>query len=357
MAKQCNRRTFLDGTIKGVGAAAALAVAPRLARGQAAPGAPAPPAEPEPAPPAASPAAKAPAPGWLKVPGKVIQVRNPAAMKSMRKPNAEVVAGMVDEAVKRLAGESDLKAAWSRFVSADDKVEIKVNCLGKRYNSTNQETVQAIMAGLELVGIPKDHIFIYDMYGGHLRLSRQPLFRPDGKRVGFADQWGYERKPITHGAGKSKLAKILGRVTAVINVPVMKTHSLCKITGALKNMTHGHVHNPSRFHKGGCVPGIPEIYSLPEVGGKVRLSIMDGLRLLYHGGPQDSPKHRIVHNTIYAATDPVALDTILLERIQAARKEGKKRALATPVHLAAAAKAGLGEADRAKIVLEEVNQA
>lgn len=349
MAKQCNRRAFLDGAIKGVGAAAALAAVPRLARGQAPPAAAAPAA----AEPAAAPAAAAPAPGWLKAPGRVVQVRNPAAMKSMKKPDEAAVQAMVDEAVRRIAGESDLKAAWARFVAPTDTVEIKVNCLGKRYNSTNEETVKAIIAGLLLVGVPRDQILIYDMYGGHLRMSRQPLFKPDGKLVGFADQWGYEDTPTEHGAGKSKLAKILGRVSAVINVPVMKSHALSGITGALKNMTHGHVHNPSRFHKGGCVPGIPEIYALPQIQGKVRLSIMDGLRLLYDGGPQDSPKHRIVHNTIYAATDPVALDTILLERIQAARKEGRKRALETPAHLAAAAALGLGEADRAKIELIE----
>ncbi len=296
-------------------------------------------------------------PNWFSKPGRVVRVHHPGAMETMKKPNAEVVASMVERAVMELTGAKDPASAWKQFVGPKDVVEIKINCLGKRYNSTNAETVQAIITGLVSAGVDRNEIYIYDMYGSHMRSTREKLFRPDGKRVGFAEQWGYDRNATKHGAGKSKFAAILGKVTAVINVPVMKSHSLSQVTGALKNMTHGHVHNPSRFHRNGCVPGIPEIYAHPKIVGKVRLTIMDGLRLLYHGGPQDSPRHRIIQNHIYASTDPVALDRILFERIQEARKEHKKRPLEEPAFLAPAQELGLGVADRSKIDLVEVDLA
>jgi len=344
-----DRRSFLSTTAKGLGAAALLAAGVRPAAAE--PGAPA-----APAPPVAPAAPAAPGRAFFQAPGRVVQVEHGGAMESMTRPKDEVVQQMVEQALMKLTGAADPQKAWAEFVVPADVVEIKINTLGKRHNSSNAATVQAILNGLKSAGVKPEAIFIYDMYGSHMRSTRDALLRPDGKQVGFSEQWGYGER-VEHGAGKSRFASILERVTAVINVPVMKTHALSGITGALKNMTHGHVDNPSRFHKDGCVPGIPEIYAYPLIKDKVRVSIMDGLRLLYHGGPQDSPKHRILHNRIYAATDPVALDTILLERIQAARKEGKMKALDLPAFLAAAAKLGLGEADRAKIRLDELKLA
>lgn len=340
-----NRRDFLSTTAQGIGAAAVLGAGARLALAEE---------KPSPAQPKEAAEQGARTSSFLCLPGKVVQVHHPAAMKSMKKPDEELVGRMVDRAVIELSGRSDLAEAWTRFISPDDVVEIKINCLGKRYNSTNAQTVQAIIRGLRSIGIKPESIFIYDMYGSHMRSTRQKLLRPDGKQVGYAEQWGYEKTKTRHEAGKSRFASILGRVTAVVNVPVMKHHDLSGVTGALKNMSHGHVHNPSRFHRNGCLPGIPEIYAHPKIRDKVRLCIMDGLRLLYHGGPQDSPKHRIVQGRIYASTDPVALDTLLLERVQEARKKGRKRALKEPGFLAAATQLGLGINDRGKIELEEI---
>ncbi|MDY0061071.1 MAG: DUF362 domain-containing protein [Myxococcota bacterium] len=342
--KGVSRRVFLTTAASGVGAAALLATGGvALAAGTPAPAAPAP------APPAAPAAGKI----WPSQPGRIVAVHHAGAMEKMEKPRLDVVGQMVDRGLLEFTGKSDLAAAWSQFVEPADVVEIKINCLGQRHNSSNAETVQAILRGLQAAGVKRENILIYDLYGGHLRSTRESLFRPDGKLVGYGEQWGYNEETLRLGGVKTNLAKILDRVTAVINVPVMKSHDNSQVTGALKNMTHGHVKNPGGFHKNNCA-GIPHVYSHPKIKDKVRLNIMDGLRLLYHGGPQDSPKHKLIHNTLYFATDPVALDSMLFDVIQDHRKKYKVRPLIVPSYLPTAEQMGLGVFDRAKIQITPI---
>lgn len=343
--KRCSRREFVTSAAQGLGAAAIVAATGGLAMAQQpAAGAAAQPAAAgdPPALPGGAPAA------WLNEPGKIIAVHHADAMENMANPRGEIVGEMVDRGVMELAGKTDLASAWSRFVCPADVVEIKINTLGKRHNSTNGETVMAIQRGLMAAGVKPENIFIYDLYGSHMRSSGYKMFRPDDKQVGYGESWGFEKQPTQHGAGKSSFANILGRVTAVINVPVMKDHSQTLITGAMKNMTHGHVSNPGSYHATGG-PGIPKIYAHPKIRDKVRLTIMDGLRLLYNGGPQDNPKHKIIHNTIYVTTDPVAMDTLLFDRIQEQRAKAKLRPLKLPEQLTVGEELGLGVHDRSKI--------
>ena len=49
---------------------------------------------------------------------------------------------------------------------------------------------------------------------------------------------------------------------------------------------------------------------MPVIRNKAVLHILDGIKGLYHGGPGAKPQFVWEHQTMYFATDPVALDHI-----------------------------------------------
>jgi uncharacterized protein (DUF362 family) len=290
-------------------------------------------------------------------PGQVVKVHKPG-MVGRWFPHAEAAAEMVDRAVTGLAGEDDLGRAWSKFVSADDKVGIKINCLGGRMSSTRVEVVDQIVAGLRAASVPDENILIFDQYGGSMRACRFAWQDKPGKlRVLNNDALGYHKDFHKVEGARSKLAKTLTWTTAIINVPVLKDHDLAGITCALKNMVFGCVEKPQIMHRDIHI-GMPHFYALEEIRGRVRLNVVDGSFCLYDGGPKHNPSAHVAHECVYATTDPVAADAIALEVIEAERAAHKMRSLAKvrrpATYLALAQELGLGIADRDRINVQEI---
>ncbi len=125
---------------------------------------------------------------------------------------------------------------------------------------------------------------------------------------------------------RSYLAKLVtSRVTKIINIPCLKDHDAAGVTGCLKNIAYGSFNNVARSHK------FPKTYTKTFIGqlanmeplrSKTVLQIMDGLRGVYHGGPfAPNQKFLWFPGLIYLGTDPVAIDRIELEVIEAKRGE------------------------------------
>jgi hypothetical protein len=115
--------------------------------------------------------------------------------------------------------------------------------------------------------------------------------------------------------------------------------------------------------------------SAEPLRSKSVLNIMDGMRLVWHGGPLTQVQDFIEQvGTIYIGTDPVALDTVELEAIENKRREkgapsvwdhdpksitmnneeffhdpAKNLFFRQPGHIAAAGNLGLGISDLQKI--------
>lgn len=304
---------------------------------------------------AAGPADPLPIPGTG--PGQVVKVHKPGTIGRWF-PYAEAAKELVDRAVTTLAGEDDLGRAWARFVSREDRVGIKINCLGGRFASTMKEVVDPIVEGVRAAGVPDENIMIFDQYGGSMRAARYEWQdRPGKLRVINHDVMGYLDDFHKVEGARSRLAKTLTWTTAVINVPLLKDHDLCGVTGALKNMVFGCVEKPQIMHRDINV-GMPHFYALEEIRGRVRLNVVDGSFCLYDGGPKQNPKSTVRHECVYATSDPVAADAIALEIIEAERAAHKMRSLAAvrrpASYLTLAQDLGLGIADRERINLETI---
>lgn len=291
-------------------------------------------------------------------PGHVVAVHKKGLVTG-RFPNPEAAREAVHTAVKTLCGKSDLAAAYGTFVRPDDRVGIKINVLGGRMASTMKEVVDPIVEGVRAAGVPDENIMIFDQFGGNMRGARFGWQEKPGQlRIINHAVLGYEDKTtVTPGGGQGKLAKTLLWTTAVINVPLIKDHDLCGITCAIKNMVYGCVERPAMMHTA-YATALPHFYAHDAIRSRVRLTIADGSFCLYDGGPKHNPKATAVHDTIYATTDPVAMDCICAEVVERYRAENKLRPLASVrrpvVHLALSEQLGLGIGDRERIRLETV---
>jgi len=250
--------------------------------------------------------------------------------------------------------------------------------------------VREIVAGVQSVGVPARNIFVYDRYAYEMDIGSYQALVPMGVRVTGVqehklDVSGYDPNVFCEAnffgewETRSYMASIVSSgVTKIINVPTMKDHSAAGVTGCLKNLGYGTFNNVERSHRrpfSFTDPLIGIMCSVEPLRSKAVLHIMDGTRIVWHGGPlTQNPDFIFPAGLIMVGTDPVAMDTIELEKIEAKRrKEGvpsvwsrdpksltndggafyqdasKNLFYRQPHHIAAAGKLGLGISDRKQI--------
>jgi uncharacterized protein (DUF362 family) len=307
----------------------------------------------------------------LAIPGKVVRVSKGNTLQPNGLwPTESAAKLLLERAMAELTGKSDLGAAFAKFVHKDDKVAIKPNGIAGRKGATmasNKELVLEIVRGVMAAGVPAANIMIYEQYPSFLAGTRvadragvlDPAF-PAGIRAAV-----HENKDATMAEIKvmgigTKFVRPLTEATAVINVSNIKDHSICGFTGAMKNITHGSTINPHAFHAHNASPQIAELYAQDIVKSRVRLHIADAFKIIYDEGPLDkNPKRRVPHESVYASTDPVALDVIGWELIEKWRRENNlptlKEAKREPTYIRVAAELGLGIFDKNRITMREVS--
>jgi uncharacterized protein (DUF362 family) len=157
----------------------------------------------------------------------------------------------------------------------------------------------------------------------------------------------------------TKYCRFLLEATAVINISMVKDHSICGYTGLLKNMTHGNVNNPQAHHDHNASPQIAMLYNHPIVTSRARLNITDAFKVKYDRGPLDKqPATKTPYGAVFVSTDPVAMDRLGWGIVEAERK---KRHLPTleqahrePRYIKVAGELGLGVYDLNAIRLQTV---
>ncbi len=311
---------------------------------------------------------------------RVVLVRDPSAMNSFT-ADATKVHAMVASGIDALTGERDEAAAWRHFASKSDVVGIKINTQAGPLQSTRRAVVDAIAQGLRAAGVDATNIYVFDRdpirmrAAGYLKTGATNQLQ----EVSIIDGTGWE--PIAYFqdnlAGKliwgdllfgkdgeqdlskrSHLPKLVTEtITKLINVPVLQTHDVCGLAGCLYNLSLGMVDNTRRFETVGQHgdPMIAEICNMPPLRQKLVLNIVDGLIAGYAGGPGFKPRYSWHYGALYFSTDPVAIDSLCVEVLEAKGREAKVppiRPLA--IHIATATRLGLGQSDPAKIDLSEI---
>jgi uncharacterized protein (DUF362 family) len=329
-----------------------------------------------------------------RFPGRVVEVRDPGAVRA-GVPDAAAVRLMVETGMARLTGIEEPAEAWRSMFAPGDVVGIKVNPVGQPHAISNYATVHAIVAGLKSAGIKAADVIVFDRYKDQFLQAGYEKNLPEGCRWDWAVE-SYDEKQldiarydpdvfasleIVHArvhdpkddrTRRSHVAKVVTqRINKLICIPVLKDHGSGGVTLALKNMSHGLVNNVSRSHGSAetntCNLFIPAIVAQPAIRQKAVLQVLDGLNAVYHRGPGAIREYVWSYGALFFATDPVALDRVGWEVVDAKRvAEGMPPVAETgkagrdptgteafdyrqPQHIAGAGALGLGVYDKAQI--------
>lgn len=273
-----------------------------------------------------------------KYPGAVTRVRAEQSIDTTTQAiNVPVMKEMIAQGMRGLTGASDDREAWRSFFSASDIVGIKVNNSGAPQVMSSPEVVAEIVRNLMAVGIPAKQIWIYERFPEQMAMVHYQKYVPDGVNVDGVEKSrgsvaGYD--PATYvevdffGEDDTRsmmVRHVTERFSKIINVPNMKDHGAAGVTGCLKNIAYGNFSNVARSHQGAktnTLSFIGTLASVEPLRSKTVLQIMDGLRGVWHGGPfVHEPRFRFFPKQMLFGTDPVAIDRLLLDLIEAKRKE------------------------------------
>ena len=263
-------------------------------------------------------------------------------------------------------------------------VALKVFSGGGAGIATPRPLVRALTHLLEERGFERSRIFLVDLY--ELRLRDSGLLPPlsmrddtfDGLEVRVLDsgrwydeRWYYDSAlpaqtdtsvlqkdaPVPEERPEQRrsllAAPLLFDVDFWINLPVFTDHPAFGVNGALANATLWNASNTLRFFRSrNTAPGaIAEMAAIPELRSTWRLTIVSLERYQYIGGPGFNSFYTASEPLLWASQDPVVLDALARERMDALRVPGGFSALTGELPLLKLAEGlGVGMADTGKAV-------
>ena len=299
----------------------------------------------------------------LSAPGLVVKVKKTGCLEANGiYPKADDAKEMLRRALEELTGKADMAEASKAFVSPKDKVCVKVNGIAMQNMATNKELVLPFVEAMVAAGVPAANITLLEQYPGFFNATR---IRPKDVPAGVSIVWHSNNdatmdwRDIPGTQRHTKFVRVLTEATALINFALIKDHSICGYTGALKNVTHGCNVNPQDFHDHHASPQIAILSAQDILRTRLRLCVIDGFKLMAHGGPlYKQPQYVVPHESVYASTDPVALDAIGWDLVEKARAGFGLKSLTDegrpPAYIHAAADLGVGIADPKNISLREI---
>ncbi|MFB3896078.1 MAG: DUF362 domain-containing protein [bacterium] len=246
---------------------------------------------------------------------KVVIVTHPNATSGST-INQSIVQTMTDRAIKELTGITDLGGAYESLfpgIIASNIIALKINCLFGTM-STHPQVANTITNGLTQMfsgTYNSNNIIIYDNQDGLISARGYTInASASGVRCFGTDHSGvgYDTYTIPVGSTTSRLSKIITQFAQyLVNVPIMKDHSMSQISLSMKNH-YGTVHNPGSLHANSCNPYIADVNKATAIKDKTKLIVIDALFGCYNGGPDHAPN--FTYNGIIVSTDPVAIDCV-----------------------------------------------
>jgi len=299
----------------------------------------------------------------LSAPGRVVRVKKAGCLEANGLfPKPDDAKEMLRRALEELTGKATLADAAALFVHPEDKVCVKVNGIALQNMATNKELVLPMLEAMIESGVPATNITVLEQYPGFMHGTR---ITAKSVPAGVSVVWHVNNdatmdwRDIPGTQRHTKFVRSLTESTALINFALIKDHSICGYTGALKNMTHGCSVNPQDFHDHHASPQIAILSAQDVLRSRLRLCIIDGFKLMAHGGPlYKHPEYVTPHESVYVSTDPVALDMVGWGLVEKARTGFGLKSLTdegrAPAYIQAAADLGVGIGDAQKIALREI---
>jgi hypothetical protein len=350
----------------------------------------------------------------VKPSSRVVLIERPSAVQEFQ-VDKPTVKGMFSRALLALTKQTEAAAAWKHLgIVPSDVVGIKITTSGGPLLSTHRALLEEIMSGLRAAGVDPANMILWDkldddmigagyalsegdgqqarvrcvvpqtgfdpkqfyvneimgrlIWGDYLfvgdRPTKEDLLKQAQQAVARAEKGGDPNeteavKPANDQiSNKSFIAKLVTQTfTKIINVPVLTDHKSFGINGCLSSLAMGSVDNMRRFQQEDIwgEPAILEVLDRDVFRKKVVLHVLDALVAEYAGGPNFNPQFTQRPGALYVSRDPVAIDTLVLPRLEQWREEG----LVPPIgergrHVKEAANYDLGETNLKKIELIQI---
>ncbi|GAB4345962.1 MAG: hypothetical protein Kow0099_26770 [Candidatus Abyssubacteria bacterium] len=297
----------------------------------------------------------------------------------------DVVNEMFHRGIMKLAGAPDPKRAWEQIMPSyrrGDRIAIKPNFNSLHLDAagliTCPQLIGAVVKSLvESLRVAESDIYVYDLCKRipqsriRARIGYRVEYverRPDGVEGKIAARlgWGLESAdrsapitmsvPITDSENdpvECYVPKVLTQCQHLINIALLSNHPFLAISGPLKNhfgtvRFSNYQSYPVALHGEVLQKSIVDINMNPHIRTKTRLVMCDALFGQFGRGDtgfvekwNTFPTDNGVPNSLFLATDPVALESVLLHLVN---REREARGLLIRGHdyLHIAARKGLG---------------
>jgi len=245
---------------------------------------------------------------------RVVVVRQ-APLSSAAEIGIGGYSAMLTYGISLLAGGTEIKSAVWKFLPKG-AVGMKANCLTRKFNSTPVNLVDALSGILVSAGFEANELIIWDRTSHEVESAGFKLNASSYGRRAFGTDtngFGYSAEIYSSGEVNSLVSRILtDEVASSINLPVLKDHSVAGLSGGLKNI-YGVINNPNKYHDNNCDPYAAQILGLAPIKEKLKLTIIDAVRVQYNGGPGYDSRHLSNYGGIIVSDNPVAADAVALE--------------------------------------------
>jgi len=256
--------------------------------------------------------------------------------------------------------------------------------------STPPKLVRSVIAALERRGFEREQLFIVGLNDNRLRSAGfLPPLSLGGDTFGgipvfilesgdyYDPLWFYDSplpsrinsllmddeptREVSEYERKSFLAvPLLLDVDFWINLPVYTDHPVLGINGALVNATLWNASNTLRFFRSpaNAPAAVAEIAAIPELQEGWVFTLVSLERFQFIGGPIFNSLYTRSEPRLWLSQNPVILDALMRDRIDAGRRESGFRPLPREMRLLAyAEQIGLGSSDTLFVRWQQVEPA
>ena len=267
---------------------------------------------------------------------------SPAPLPVLAAVEGESPAAITREAIRLLGG-------MGQFVGKGDKVVIKPNIGWDRTPEmaacTNPEVVRTLVELVLDAGAKKAVVIDNTTNQAkrcYVRSGIQEAVNLAGGDMLFVDDYRVKRMALKGEWLKEwEIVQDIVEADKIINVPIAKHHSLCRLTLGMKNWLGATGGARNQFHQ-----SLDKTMVDLAAFFKPQLTVLDAYRILVRNGPQGGRiSDTELRRTVVAGTDPVAVDAMGASLFPVEPRE-------LP-YLALARDRGLGEFDLGKVRLEK----
>lgn len=271
-------------------------------------------------------------PRWLSEHGpvsRVIDVRSERVLVDSVVDRL-ALSDMLEKGARELTGARSTELAWRQILGRAERILLKFNAIGNELMRTNEPFAVALVHQLVDSGYPAESIMLLETpeyLNGELGVSTPP--RGWGDSIPMDDR----DEPVLNAVWQAD---------AIVSIGLLKTHQIAGMSACMKNFSHGVLRRPALYHAERCAPSIVQVIGNNKLTKKLRLFIMNALRVIVRGGPDATLSDVSNYGGIVLGFDPLAVDAIGFSILESERRKQALVGAVDAPYLRVGADAGLG---------------